>query len=56
MKALLNLLCGRPAEDCCSERRAQISALIPAALAAVAGFGLPYLFARCLRWWVMGVF
>ena len=56
MKALLNLLCGRPAEDCCSERRAQMAALIPAALAAVAGFGLPYLFTRCLRWWVFGVF
>lgn len=56
MKALLNLLCGSPAERCDSERRAQMAALIPAALAAMAGFGLPYLFARCLRWWIFGVF
>lgn len=56
MKALLNLLCGSPAERCDSERRAQMAALIPAALAAMAGFGIPYLFARCLRWWVIGDF
>lgn len=56
MKDLLNLLCGSPAERCDTERRAQMAALIPAALVAVAAFGLPYLFARCLRWWAMGVF
>lgn len=56
MKALLNFLCGSPAERCDTERRAQKAALIPAALAAMAGFGLPIFFARCLRWWVFGVF
>lgn len=56
MPRFLDLLCGSPAERCDSERRAQMAALIPAALAATAGFGLPYLFARCLRWWVFGVF
>ena len=56
MKALLDLLCGSPAEKSDSERRAQVAALIPAALAAVAGFGLPYLFARLLRWYATGFF
>ena len=56
MKALLNLLCGRPAEDSFSERRAQVAAIVPAILTAAAAFGIPYIFARCLRWWVMGVF
>lgn len=52
MKALLNLLCGRPAEDSFSERRAQVAAILTAA----AAFGLPYLFARLLRWYAIGVF
>ena len=56
MKDLLNLLCGSPAERCDTERRAQMAAIIPAALAAMAGFGLPYIFARLLRWYATGVF
>lgn len=56
MSRLLDLLCGSPAERCDSERRAQMAALIPAALTAVAAFGLPYLFARLLRWYATGIF
>ena len=56
MPRFLDLLCGSPAERCDSERHAQMAALIPAALAAMAGFGLPYIFARLLRWYATGVF
>ena len=56
MPRLLDILCGSPAERCDTERRAQMAALIPAALAAMAGFGLPYLFARLLRWYATGIF
>ena len=34
MPRFLDLLCGSPAERCDSERRAQMAAIIPAALAA----------------------
>lgn len=56
MPRFLDLLCGSPAERCDSERRAQVAAIIPAALTAVAAFGLPYLFARLLRWYATGIF
>ena len=56
MKALLNLLCGRPAEDSFSERRAQVAAIVPAILTVAAAFGIPYIFARLLRWYATGAF
>ena len=56
MKALINLLCGRPAEDSFSERRAQVAAIIPAILVTIAAFALPYLLARCIRWYATGIF
>lgn len=56
MPRFLDLLCGSPAERRDSERRAQMAALIPAALTAVAAFGLPYLFARLIRWYATGIF
>ena len=56
MPRFLDLLCGSPAERCDSERRAQMAALIPAALVAVAAFALPYLLARCIRWYATGIF
>ena len=56
MKALLNLLCGRPAEDSFSERRAQVAAIVPAILTVAATFFIPYLFARLLRWYATGIF
>ena len=56
MPRFLDLLCGSPAERCDSERRAQMAALIPAALVAAAAFGIPYIFARLLRWYATGIF
>ena len=56
MPRFLDLLCGSPAERCDSERRAQMAALIPAALVAAAAFGITYIFVRLLRWYATGVF